>query len=336
MASGLINKAMKKMELPGKYSGAGNKPTEGTPSSVPGKFTVPRDARQPSAPPTAGSGATAQPPAATAATTNAAQPTVGTPATPAAPTSAAPASPSTPATAPTTPAATPAITPVTSAVNQATDTVQGQVESIIKKDSPLMEMARTRAAQGANSRGLLNSSMAVQAGEAAVIDAAMPMASQDASTYARNRELNQGTQNEFLMQGMRDEFALKLTDIEHKNQRLLQTSQSAANLFGQTSASISAIMSNPDIPAKTKNELIAREYELLQNGLAVAGGISGIPSIGSILKFSKSAKKGDAISKLKPPAKAKAGDIFTDENGKKFKFITFKNGLTDKGEWKPA
>lgn len=69
-------------------------------------------------------------------------------------------------------------------------TVQGQVNNIIKSDSPLMQQAATSAKQQMSGRGLLNSSMAVGAGQNAVISAALPMAQQDANTYAQSGQFN--------------------------------------------------------------------------------------------------------------------------------------------------
>ena len=63
-------------------------------------------------------------------------------------------------------------------------TVQGQVANITDGGGPLMQRAETKALQGANSRGLLNSSIAVSAGQSALYDAALPMAQQDANTFA--------------------------------------------------------------------------------------------------------------------------------------------------------
>lgn len=65
-----------------------------------------------------------------------------------------------------------------------TKTVQSQVKAIIDDNSPLMQQAATRANQAANSRGLLNSSIAVGAGQSAVLDAATPIANADANIYA--------------------------------------------------------------------------------------------------------------------------------------------------------
>ena len=80
---------------------------------------------------------------------------------------------------------------------QPNETVRSQLQQIIADDSPLMQQARTRALQTANSRGLLNSSMAMTAADSAMYDAAMPIATQDASTYARAGEFNSNTKNTF-------------------------------------------------------------------------------------------------------------------------------------------
>lgn len=77
------------------------------------------------------------------------------------------------------------------------ETVRSQLQQLIADDSPLMQQARARALQTANTRGLLNSSMAMTAADSAMYDAAMPIAQQDASTYARAGEFNANTANTF-------------------------------------------------------------------------------------------------------------------------------------------
>lgn len=76
-------------------------------------------------------------------------------------------------------------------------TVASQLETLLAKDSPLMQRARTRALQTANARGLANSSMAAEAGEAAAIDSMLPVAQADAGTFARAGEFNAGARNTF-------------------------------------------------------------------------------------------------------------------------------------------
>jgi hypothetical protein len=63
------------------------------------------------------------------------------------------------------------------------ETVAGQMKGLLSQDNPYITQARTRAAQAANQRGLLNTSLGVQAGEEAAISQALPIASADAQTY---------------------------------------------------------------------------------------------------------------------------------------------------------
>ena len=127
-------------------------------------------------------------------------------------------------------------TPQTRQVNQPTDTVQGQVNSILSKDSPLMQRARTLATQQMNQRGLVNSSMAQGAGTAAMIDRALPMAQQDANTYnavasenvnALNRanEFSAGSLNQFAQQANQQDFAATQAGLDRQQQTNLQLGQ---------------------------------------------------------------------------------------------------------------
>lgn len=87
--------------------------------------------------------------------------------------------------------------PATRSIVSPDETVSGQMDKILASNSPLLQRAKTRAAQAANSRGLLNSSMGVQAGEEAVLTTAMPMAQQDAATYNKQGLTNQAAANQF-------------------------------------------------------------------------------------------------------------------------------------------
>jgi len=72
------------------------------------------------------------------------------------------------------------------------ETAIGQLPGILAKDNPLQQQAVTRAKQSWNARGLLPSSMAVQAGEEAAIGAAMPLATEAAGAYRGQAAANQG------------------------------------------------------------------------------------------------------------------------------------------------
>jgi hypothetical protein len=73
--------------------------------------------------------------------------------------------------------------------------VAGRVNSLVSADNPLMQTARTQAAQTAAARGLVNSSLGVQAGQQAVINTATPIASADASLFQQQNLANQAALN---------------------------------------------------------------------------------------------------------------------------------------------
>jgi hypothetical protein len=75
-------------------------------------------------------------------------------------------------------------------------TVQGQTAGLIAGESPLMQLAQTQAKREMNQRGLLNSSMAVGAGQEAVIKQALPIATQDATLYANQAKYNADIANQ--------------------------------------------------------------------------------------------------------------------------------------------
>jgi len=88
-------------------------------------------------------------------------------------------------------------------------TVQSQIKGIIDENSPLMQQAKTKSLQEANQRGLMNTTMAVTAGQDAVYRAAAPIAQQDAATYARSGEFNVGQKNQFGLQSNEQQNALQ-------------------------------------------------------------------------------------------------------------------------------
>ena len=67
---------------------------------------------------------------------------------------------------------------------QPEETVAYQLDQILQSNNPIIQRARTAGLQFANQRGLLNSSIAAQASQQAAIDAALPIAQQDARTFA--------------------------------------------------------------------------------------------------------------------------------------------------------
>lgn len=75
------------------------------------------------------------------------------------------------------------------------ETVESRMTGLLSKGSDYRTLAETQAKKEANKRGLLNSAMAVTAGQRAAIESALPIATQDAQ-YWQNAALNkqQGSQ----------------------------------------------------------------------------------------------------------------------------------------------
>jgi hypothetical protein len=124
-------------------------------------------------------------------------------------------------------------------VDRPNETAAAQVESLLAKDSPLMQRARALALQNMNQRGLVNSSMAQGAGVAAMIDRITPIAQQDAQTYSNQALANQryvneigmfnaGEQNKFGLLQSQQEFTGAQNNLDRAQQRFLQEQSIAA------------------------------------------------------------------------------------------------------------
>lgn len=97
-------------------------------------------------------------------------------------------------------------------------TVAGQIQNLTDPNSPLIQQARSRAAQQANARGLMNSSMALTGADAAAYDVAMPIAQADAAQASRVAGYNVGTGNEFRVRDAETETQVGLANMGAQNQ----------------------------------------------------------------------------------------------------------------------
>lgn len=201
------------------------------------------------------------------------------------------------------------------------ETVSGQLDEILKTDSPLLQRARARAAEQSNARGLINSTMGAQAGEAAVIDAALPIAAADATAYGTAARDNQVVKNASLqfnaesanrsaaqnvteanqfsltklrgevdtgLQALRGNQATVLAEIESNYKQLMQANSSAASTFNEALAQISTILRDPNTSAEQKSSAVAAANNLLQSSLEVTGSVANL-DLGALLNFSGTA-----------------------------------------------
>jgi hypothetical protein len=81
-----------------------------------------------------------------------------------------------------------AVNPIIGSLPRVEDSMAKQVTALVSKDSALNQMARTEGLKAANRRGLLNSSMAVEASQDAVLKNIIPIAGQDAATAAAKNQ----------------------------------------------------------------------------------------------------------------------------------------------------
>jgi hypothetical protein len=81
-------------------------------------------------------------------------------------------------------------------VNAETETVAGQLRGLLDENSPLLQRAQQKGMRAANSRGLMNSTMAASAGTEALMSQAMQIATPDAGTYTAAARDNQSALNQ--------------------------------------------------------------------------------------------------------------------------------------------
>ena len=107
-------------------------------------------------------------------------------------------------------------------------TVQYQMSELLKQDSPYMRAIETGARESAQNLGLLSSSMSVGAGQLAGIKGAMPIAQQDAETYAKAGLAQQGAQNQAFMTGVEGQVS---GELQKQKYGLLNQSQALQASF---------------------------------------------------------------------------------------------------------
>lgn len=172
--------------------------------------------------------------------------------------------------------------------------VQNQLASITSTGSKLNELAGARAAAAANRRGLLNSSIAVESGEKAVLESALPIAQQDASTNAAadaanaqfsnaasqfgaaaKNTANLANQQAALSQRLAEIQAnttMSVADKQLASQKLIADNENKTRLtLAQMDADTKKVIQNLDNDSKFKlSQLEADNRQLLQTNISAA------------------------------------------------------------------
>jgi len=129
------------------------------------------------------------------------------------------------------------------------DSVQTQMTGLMSQNSPLMQKAQTQAKQYSGRRGLINSSMAAEAGTDAMLKSALPIASQDASQTAQKNLTAMGTAS--------SEKIANMNVAAHDRQYAISA---AADMEKTYAAGWSEVMKNTSISAEDRTKY----YEHLQ------------------------------------------------------------------------
>lgn len=123
--------------------------------------------------------------------------------------------------------------------------VEHRITNLLAGNNPYVQNARTRGIRQSASRGLLNSSLAGAAGESAAIAGALPIASQDATTFASAAAQNQDQANRLAQMQMQ-------ADLER---------------WGQSQGSILVNDGNADAEREFRREQAALDRELTREEL---------------------------------------------------------------------
>ena len=155
-------------------------------------------------------------------------------------------------------------------VDPTKQTVQGQIEGIIAKESPLMQQAQTSALQQMNRRGLLSSSMAIGAGQEAVLKSALPIAQADAATYGAAAKYNADVQNQMAQfnTAAANEAAKFGANAENVMAAANQAAQNEAAKFGATAENVAAAANQAAINEAAKFGASAENAAALANASA--------------------------------------------------------------------
>ena len=186
-------------------------------------------------------------------------------------------------------------------------TVEGRLKGILNQDSELLQAARAGADRAYNSKGLLMSAGGAQAGQGAVIDKALQIATPDAKLYGdaslnnqladieRQKGINtysqegalqtQRSKNDMQIQMMQSQAQMRIAEVENQwkdamNIDALQTDQKkalmgvVAEIGTEFQGSLERIFRDPGITEK--QPAIAALLQRYQAQITTAGNVVGI------------------------------------------------------------
>lgn len=193
------------------------------------------------------------------------------------------------------------VQPVTAPQQRTTDTVAEQVSQLTQQDDPYMQRAAYKGQDVAARRGLLNSSLAAQAAQAAAIEAAFPMVQQQQQADLTREQFEQQRglqQQELQFRGasqLAQQFEAEAArlqqaglfqqELEQKrqlfnadlaNKMLVQTTASGTTFMEGYAAKVLETLGDTKLGQTNKEIFLERAREILDSSLNVIGSIGQI------------------------------------------------------------
>ena len=168
------------------------------------------------------------------------------------------------------------------------DTVEGRIGNLLQRDErgdythDLVRQAVDRQNQKFNSRGLLNSSMAQQAGQEAAISKAIEIAGPDAATYAAasakrlDREFQEKTRLDEQDFQLRGDYQKAVSDVNTNFQKMVDTINSSQMTPEDKSVAVAQAQSVRDGELAYQNNLYSNMPRWKNEWLALAVPVEGV------------------------------------------------------------
>ena len=191
-------------------------------------------------------------------------------------------------------------------------TVSGQANNIIGQGGPLMQQAANTGNALAAQRGLLNSSMGIQAAQNAVLQNATQIAQGDVNALNAASQFNAQSQNQTLAQntanqqatnqfnvqqgnamntwnlGQQNEAVMKTLDANNKEslmnieanyKTLMQANSSASGMYEQMLKNLADISASKDMDAAAKSAATQNQLTYLCTGMTMLQNMTGISGL---------------------------------------------------------
>lgn len=184
------------------------------------------------------------------------------------------------------------------ATNQNSQFNAGQTQSMTNENLGIVNSAAQVNTANQQQTGLANQSATNQAEQ-------FTAGAQNTASIQNSQEANQ-----VQLQAMDDDNKVQLANIQAQYQELMQSSQSASNIYTAAVNNITSIMTNTNMDPTSKQNAVNQQVQMLQSGLVVAGQVANV-DLGNLLNFSS----GDIAQQANPAPAPAPADVVAPTSG---------------------